>query len=516
MTPCPTCPRCHPRPRPRPGLTLIEVLVSVTLTLLIVFSVVEAFDLMGDSINEGRAKIELASHMRKAYFQLQQDLDGITCPVRPSIDPSSAAGYFEYVEGPSRDRDFLSNPETSRFGDWDDVLMFTVQSAGAPFRGRGPFGPVESTMAEVVWWMAQLDINNNRQSDPQDPLVLLRRVLLIRPDLNNPNAGGHLTFGTAPTAAPVSVTEFFKNYDLSARIEYWPQTASGTPVMVANSLSDVTSRRNRFAHRAPDTQEPDLSNPQNRSHLTPTFPHQLVTILIDASHATLNDWARTVAAPQSVRAWSFLPRLVSTSDMEELVSDWVVLADVLAFDVRAFDADAPLFASGANFAIAPGDYGYPLPPPSALPAIVGKGAYVDLGYAGPTLGGDTSNLIMSQFSEDPFRPTASAMPVWDLLIGRTYDTWSLGYERDYIDQDQDYSPTAATSDNAGLDEGTNELDDVLSPNALGAGLVDDPAELETSPPYPVPLRGIEVRLRMIHPRSRQVRQVSVVGDFQRE
>ena len=33
------------------------------------------------------------------------------------------------------------------------------------------------------------------------------------------------------------------------------------------------------------------------------------------------------------------------------------------------------------------------------------------------------------------------------------------------------------------------------------------------PPYPVDLRGIEVRIRMMDFNTRQVRQVSVVGDF---
>ena len=34
-----------------------------------------------------------------------------------------------------------------------------------------------------------------------------------------------------------------------------------------------------------------------------------------------------------------------------------------------------------------------------------------------------------------------------------------------------------------------------------------------APPYNVPLSGIEVRIRMMEYSTRQIRQVSVVGDF---
>ena len=43
--------------------------------------------------------------------------------------------------------------------------------------------------------------------------------------------------------------------------------------------------------------------------------------------------------------------------------------------------------------------------------------------------------------------------------------------------------------------------------------VDDVGERETSPPYPVPLRGIQVRLRIIDRDTRQVRQMTVSSDF---
>ena len=35
----------------------------------------------------------------------------------------------------------------------------------------------------------------------------------------------------------------------------------------------------------------------------------------------------------------------------------------------------------------------------------------------------------------------------------------------------------------------------------------------TAPPYPIPLRGIQVKIRAFEPDSRQVREVTVVQDF---
>jgi hypothetical protein len=79
----------------------------------------------------------------------------------------------------------------------------------------------------------------------------------------------------------------------------------------------------------------------------------------------------------------------------------------------------------------------------------------------------------------------------------TWDTWPFYYEQDGIDQD-----------GSGVaDQGTNGIDD------NGQGGVDDPTERETSPPYPYPLRGLQVRIRVIEPDTKQVRQATVLADF---
>jgi hypothetical protein len=82
-------------------------------------------------------------------------------------------------------------------------------------------------------------------------------------------------------------------------------------------------------------------------------------------------------------------------------------------------------------------------------------------------------------------------------LASLYDTGSFSYENDGIDQDGQYGP----------DQLTNGFDD------NGVGGVDDLSEVEGSIPYAVPLKGIQVKIRVFEPDSRQIREVTVTEDF---
>ncbi|MFM8274348.1 MAG: PilW family protein [Gemmata sp.] len=118
----------------------------------------------------------------------------------------------------------------------------------------------------------------------------------------------------------------------------------------------------------------------------------------------------------------------ATLDGTDQEGNDIVLGNVIAFDVRAFDPQAS--------------------------------SYVDLG------GGGTSLLGAA-----PQQKSGLTKP--------TYDTWSCHYE--FANQ---------------------------SGGALG-----EAGQYTTSPPYLVPLRGIEVRIRCYEPTSKQVRQVTVRHTF---
>jgi hypothetical protein len=82
-------------------------------------------------------------------------------------------------------------------------------------------------------------------------------------------------------------------------------------------------------------------------------------------------------------------------------------------------------------------------------------------------------------------------------LSRTYDTWSTHYEANGVDDDRD-----------GLvDEGTDGVDN------NNDGVPDDPDEAETFAPYPVRLRGLEVRIRCYDPASKQIRQTTLRHSF---
>jgi hypothetical protein len=237
-----------------------------------------------------------------------------------------------------------------------------------------------------------------------------------------------------------------------------------------------------------------------------------------------------------------------------------MVSDALAFDVQVFDPEAPLRPGtvGDAEALVPSDPGYfagwsaASPPPTGTniktnnynnayftnspPTFIGLGAFVDLGYG---VRFHTNAADWSLFSGIPqsksslWTPQASQKPIY------TYCTWSLAYERNGVDEDgdgkgpdlqwgragvdDDQNGTTDDVPEAGwpgsddlVDEGTNGLDDRYFANnswQQAVNGIDDVDERETSPPYPVPLRGIQVKIRAIEPDTRQIRQMTLVSDF---
>ncbi len=223
---------------------------------------------------------------------------------------------------------------------------------------------------------------------------------------------------------------------------------------IGNTLGDLTKRENRFAHTV-------IAN------ATGGFPHVV-------------DFDRLVPFGVSTAG------VIDTSHPR--YGEDVLLTNVLAFDVRVWDPTAPVqIVSGA--AVSPGDVGF-----TTGGATAASGAYVDLNWA------------ESLYTDTPLTPFRTRGSPFSLLaanfiaatkVPATFDTWSFHYEHDGLDQDGDGI----------VDEATNGFDD------NSANGVDDAAERETSPPYPVPLRGVQVRLRCYEPDARQVREVTVKESF---
>jgi len=196
-----------------------------------------------------------------------------------------------------------------------------------------------------------------------------------------------------------------------------------------------------------------------------------------------NRYAHNLSGTISSAAFPYTGNLTSGTTFPVLSGsrqgEEIVLRNVLAFDVRVFDPEAAIRAvSGSTVGLVPGDPGYAAATPPSPAAL---GCYVDLGSLA-TLTGSTTL-------------TGSATALSKLT--RVYDTWSTHYECNGIDENSD---TVVDGSTDGLD---NNAD----------GVVDDDGERDTRPPYPVPLRGIEIRIRCYEPSSREVRQVTVRHTF---
>jgi hypothetical protein len=290
----------------------------------------------------------------------------------------------------------------------------------------------ESYEAEIAWFVRGT--------------TLYRRVLLILPDV------------TLVTTAP-----FYASNDLSVHDE------GGT--LVANSLADLTKPGNRFGHD-PD---PTVYPPHPDRSAVPWSVMRLPTLCecseagwppgealpnpaLTATGAEFDAWLDPYPYDEldPITGAHSLYYDPSSVPATQRIGEDVILTNVIGFDVKAWDPDAPVFEHDSTGTIVmPGDPGYPRTDSTAFPSgnatwnVVSHGAYVDLdyanGYAGTNFDGNGE-------------------PTSQLTSGnvRVYDTWSFHYEHDGEDQ----------GNLAGSDEGTNGFDDDSSGDD-GYGIVDD-------------------------------------------
>ncbi len=423
-------------------------------------------------------------------------------------------------------------------------------------------------------------------------------------------------------SALAALVAFQERYDISARVEWNPALDGGRWTIVANSLADLTKRENRYDHhgyfhtatssrRFPfvatssgayggDFALAMVGDPES-SPTAATASARVVggsALLYEVAdgglyaedngtQTTTDDtyfgrpfvWANIELAPAAPSAAHATPRAI-VNEAGQVVGitnglvplggprrgEDVVLQNTLAFDLRLYDAKAPLVAeiqasTSTDFPgtiLAPGDEGWGRVvqrdlSSTTLPTTIGRGGYVDLGYYRlhqaffganssalgnwPTFSSPAEELSQagvalldgSVLSDRPHLK-AQMRPIAGSIIDsyRTYCTWSLHYEHNGINEDNDtiarYDPVNPQTliVEPYVDEGTDGLDvptdDVVLPNGLttadpGVLGPDDLTERETSPPYDVRLRGIQATIRAYELDSRQVREVKVSQTF---
>ena len=73
----------HGRIDNRRAYTLVEMLMSITLTLFMMAFVVKIFGLVGNSVENSRAVLEMNERLRSAASRLRMDLEGATADMTP-------------------------------------------------------------------------------------------------------------------------------------------------------------------------------------------------------------------------------------------------------------------------------------------------------------------------------------------------------------------------------------------------------------------------------------------------
>jgi hypothetical protein len=235
----------------------------------------------------------------------------------------------------------------------------------------------------------------------------------------------------------------------------------------------------------------------------------------------------------------------------------VVLTNVIGFDVKAWDPGAPIYqyhvpATGSQpdryIAVAPGDPNYAVVAGMSTNSknnvvAIGYGAYVDLGYLpdNPSNWKQWTNVPNFVLANQPRPPGAPAPRFnnvygWNpgeivstnstygkavvnrLALSRVYDTWSTHYDTSPVMRQWITKST--------LPDPTNGFDDfnyyfAAPQGSIAAGAKgylygygpDHQFESVFPPPYPCPLRAIQVKIRAFEPSSRQIREVTIEQDF---
>ncbi|MCY2975757.1 MAG: prepilin-type N-terminal cleavage/methylation domain-containing protein [Planctomycetota bacterium] len=141
------------------GFTLIEAMIAITMTLIIMLALAQGFKRLSDDISQGRARLALSDQLRSVSEVLRNDLASLTVDPDPTT-PNNKLGYFMYYDGPVTDYTAATLPintvangtteqrlSASKYGDFDDILMFTAKAKGDLFKGRVPLAVVKGAAA---------------------------------------------------------------------------------------------------------------------------------------------------------------------------------------------------------------------------------------------------------------------------------------------------------------------------------------------------------------------------------
>jgi prepilin-type N-terminal cleavage/methylation domain-containing protein len=431
------------------GFTLIELLVSTALSLLLLGIVITMFGQVSESITQSRAMLEAADRLRLAEQRLHLDLTGVTAIMNPPGRPENNRGYFEFIEGPVGT---ATGGVATNMTSPGTVAKNTDKSNASD----DSVGDFDDILMFTVYSPDRPFIgkfgNGTIQSHYAEVAWFVRGRTLHRRIL--------LIVPSADLSTVTSPAGFYAKYDVSAR---WDTT---TNKMVPNTLADLARREYRFAH-CPATFPSNVAaywlwtaggctfatlptlNECTYSGLTGLLPNNSAT-----SPTTLDFWTNIASYRFEDNAF-----IGGGANQGARPADDIILTNVIGFDVKVFD-------------------------PTAQTTSGTRGAYVDLGYNSLLTGTNATKFSSLGDQKSSLIATSDKCP-------RVYDTYSITH----FDA-----------------QGANGVDDDND------GIVDNdseksPGSANRLPPYWYPLRGIQVKIRIFEPDSKQIREVTIEQDF---
>ncbi len=463
----------------------------------------------------------------------------------------------------------------SSVGERGDILMFTTRNAARPFLGRYALSvdssnpTLQSDVAEVAWFLRGTTLhrrvllvapgtasalNQNygtAHGQQQLPLFYAYNDISVRLGSANgnripvPNSLGDLTKRENRFAHPADKFPF--------DVRRWGLLGLPTLAECSSPTWMATNSWVSGSTPIPQSSLPSISQKidywDNGSIANAFFPNTSGT-----------------PSPDQYLA-------LEVSGTCTRLADDVILTNVIGFDVKVWDPGAPVRTfpdpnTGQPVIVKPGDPGYPKALTNSSQKIVSYGAYVDPGWSiydpnypnknnppndpqippAPTPHfwdlGNAKSMLDAHFPGDPVGNLTSptypfgnpSIPRYPTYPQRVYDSGCFSYENEGI---YCYFVSPATGNLTVGSLGPNpQLNSLLTPasqypkpyypNALGQwpagtstnglddnhdGVVDDVNEQITSSPYPVPLRGIQVKIRCYEPDSRLIREITIEQDF---
>ncbi len=221
-------------------------------------------------------------------------------------------------------------------------------------------------------------------------------------------------------------------------------------------------------------------------------------------------------------SFAYQPPYTGTNPNLRIWQDDLILTNVRSFDVKAYDPDAPLYsvAGGTYFSAGYYDLGFG----SMQPTAAGLAAINTALLTGTPLAVMDSNFNPQGFGHEgripplttdnrrnPSRPTftyyssgtpvVGITPVGDddpgvIRLRRVWDSWSTAY-----------------TNAPGVDINLNGSSLRTDTDAGGNSAMSQPCYPSFPPPYPSPLKGLQIQIRVTDPNSQRIKVLTIRQDF---